>query len=138
MFIYLYFFPPTYYNFFYLQFNTYKIPHNPLFINYSKKHNTTKSHSPTLPKPTTTPYTKNLTIKNFKIKKSNKNINIKPKQKLKILKNFLSLPQYKYITTKHTILLHQIFTFNIYPYTLYNTLTFTKYKKILFFIFKLN
>lgn len=60
-----------------------KIPHNPLFINCSKKHDTAGSHSPTLPRPTTTPYTGDLTIKDFRIEKSDRGISIRPGQKLK-------------------------------------------------------
>lgn len=68
-----------------LWFSACKIPHNPLFINCSKKHDTTASHSPALSRPTTTPYTGDLTIKDFRIEKSDRGISIRPGQKLKVL-----------------------------------------------------
>lgn len=139
MFVYLYPPPPKrIVIFFRLQFSACKIPHNPLFINCSKKHDTAGSHSPTLPRPTTTPYTGDLTIKDFRIEKSDRGISIRPGQKLKVLESFLFIPQCKCMTAKHAVLLRQIFTFDMYPYALYNALAFTEYKKILFFVFRLD
>ncbi|XP_048759093.1 phosphatidylinositol-glycan-specific phospholipase D-like isoform X2 [Ostrea edulis] len=59
------------------------IPHNPLFINCTKKQDSTLSFHPKTQRPTNRPYTAGLTVSDLQIEREERGITIRPGKKLK-------------------------------------------------------